>query len=137
MTLQRKAYLICKVVICNAALCVVLLAGQGAAHAAENKDWTSMGNSAAQARGAGSPQEALFVEKCSMCHRQMGMGTVILARRMEAKLAMLESRDDLTPEYIRVAVRSGLGNMPRITRGEVSDAQLAAITAHLVKRKSP
>jgi mono/diheme cytochrome c family protein len=86
-----------------------------------------------QDRTSKSPSEALFVEKCSMCHRQMGMGTVILARRMDPKLAPLEARTDLTADYITVAVRQGIGNMPRIPRGEVSDAQLAEISAYLTK----
>jgi mono/diheme cytochrome c family protein len=86
-----------------------------------------------QDRTSRSADERLFVEKCSMCHRQMGMGTVILARRMDPKVARLEARDDLTAEYITVAARQGIGNMPRIPRGEVSDAQLARIAAYLVK----
>ncbi len=88
-----------------------------------------------QDRSSHSAAEALFVEKCSMCHRQMGMGTVILARRMDPAKAMLEKRDDLTPEYITVAVRSGVGNMPRISRGEVSDAQLKILIGYLTKVK--
>lgn len=88
-----------------------------------------------QDRTAHSADEALFVEKCSMCHRQMGMGTVLLARRMPPAQAMLESRSDLTAEYIRAAVRQGVGNMPRVRRGEVSDAQLDRITAWLTRAK--
>ena len=53
-----------------------------------------------QDRTAQSPEEALFVEKCGMCHRQMGMGTVILARRMDPKVAMLEARNNLTVEFV-------------------------------------
>jgi cytochrome c553 len=90
-----------------------------------------------QDRAYKSSDEALYVEKCSMCHRQMGMGTVILARRMEPKLAQLEARDDLTPEFVAAAVRGGIGNMPRIGRGEVSEAQLTRIAAYLTKRKRP
>jgi cytochrome c553 len=88
---------------------------------------------ALQDRSSKSPREALFVEKCGMCHRQMGMGTVILARRMDPKLAMLEARTDLTADLITAAARQGIGNMPRISRGEVSDAQLAEITTYLTK----
>lgn len=88
---------------------------------------------ALQDRSAHTPAEALFVEKCGMCHRQMGMGTVILARRMDPGKAMLEKRDDLTPEYIAAAVRGGIRNMPRISRGEVSDAQLKIIADYLTK----
>ena len=87
-----------------------------------------------QDRTSRSADEALYVEKCSMCHRQMGMGTVILARRMDPKVARLEARDDLTADYITLAARQGIGNMPRINRGEVSDAQLARITVYLTKR---
>jgi cytochrome c553 len=88
---------------------------------------------AMQDRSSQSPPEALFVEKCGMCHRQMGMGTVILARRMDPKIAMLEARTDLTADLITVAARQGIGNMPRISRGEVSDAQLSEISNYLTK----
>jgi len=88
-----------------------------------------------QDRSSKSPAEALFVEKCGMCHRQMGMGTVILARRMDPSKAMLEARKDLTAEYVIQAARAGVGNMPRIQRGEVSDAQLQTIAAYLTKGK--
>jgi mono/diheme cytochrome c family protein len=87
-----------------------------------------------QDRSSHSAGEALYVEKCSMCHRQMGMGTVILARRLEPGIAMLEKRTDLNADYIKAAVRQGIGNMPRISRGEVSDAQLSQISAYLEKR---
>lgn len=85
-----------------------------------------------QDRSSGSPEEALFVEKCGMCHRQWGMGTVILARRMDPAKAMLETRNDLSAEYIGKVVREGLGNMPKIPRGEVSDKQLKSIIGYLV-----
>jgi mono/diheme cytochrome c family protein len=84
-----------------------------------------------QDRTSRSVDERLYVEKCSMCHRQMGMGTVILARRMDPKVARLEMRTDLTAEYVTAAARMGIGNMPRTSRGEVSDAQLAQIARYL------
>jgi mono/diheme cytochrome c family protein len=89
-----------------------------------------------QDRTSRSADERLYVEKCSMCHRQMGMGTVILARRMDPKVARLEARDDLTADYVTAAARMGIGNMPRISRGEVSDAQLAQIARYLTKSKA-
>jgi cytochrome c5 len=103
----------------------------------KRRDWASPGGSAVQARTATTPAEALYVEKCSMCHRQMGMGTVILARRFDAVKAILENRSDLNAAYIAAVVRTGAGNMPRITRGEVSDPQLATITSHLLRKKQP
>jgi cytochrome c553 len=99
-------------------------------------DGTKIANAfhgALQDRSSKSADEALFVEKCGMCHRQMGMGTVILARRMKPEVALLEARDNLTAALITTAARQGIGNMPRISRAEVSDAQLARITAHLTK----
>lgn len=98
-------------------------------------DWANPGANAVQARDANTPEQALFVEKCGMCHREMGMGTVILARRQPPDRAILERREDLTPELIRVAVRTGIINMPRVPRGEVSDEQLESIIRHLVKVK--
>jgi mono/diheme cytochrome c family protein len=86
-----------------------------------------------QDRTSHSSDEALYVEKCSMCHRQMGMGTVLLGRRVEPSRAMLEARTDLDAEQIATAVRTGLLNMPRISRGELSDAQLARIIAYLTR----
>ncbi|MBO9581700.1 MAG: cytochrome c [Sphingobium sp.] len=86
-----------------------------------------------QDRSSHTPPEALFVEKCGMCHRQMGMGTVILARRMDPAVAMLEQRKDLMQDYVIQAARTGIGNMPRISRGEVSDAELKVIAAYLSK----
>jgi cytochrome c553 len=89
------------------------------------------GMNASQDRSANSPAEALYVEKCSMCHRQFGMGTVLLSRRMPPDQAVLENRTNLTPEFVAFAARQGIGNMPRITRGEVSDEQLAEIARYL------
>jgi cytochrome c5 len=90
---------------------------------------------ALQDRSSKSPEEALYVEKCGMCHRQMGMGTVILARRMDPNIAMLEQRTDLNRDFIVQVARNGIGNMPRIQRGEVSDAQLETIATYLTKGK--
>lgn len=85
-----------------------------------------------QDRWSHSAAEALFVEKCGMCHREMGMGTVLIARRSGPEGARLERRPNLTVEMIRSVVRGGLGNMPRLSRGEVSDADLDIITRYLV-----
>jgi mono/diheme cytochrome c family protein len=80
---------------------------------------------------------AAFTEKCAMCHRGRGMGSVLLARRMDPAVADLEKRTDLDPAAVKAAVRGGVGNMPRISRGELSDAELDAIAAYLTRRKNP
>ncbi len=104
-------------------------------HAAsqDDGDWSSQGASVIQDRSHHSEAEALFVEKCSMCHRDLGMGTVLLSRRMDPSLAKLEDRNDLNADYIKSAARHGIGNMPPIQPGEVSDEQLDIIANYLTK----
>ena len=121
---------------------LLLLAGQiDLAMAAESPaSGTSIENAfrgALQDRSSKTADEALFVEKCSMCHRQMGMGTVSLARRVPSERAMLEKRTDLTVDFVKVIARRGLTNMPRISRVEVDDAQLDRIARYLAKGTSP
>lgn len=84
-----------------------------------------------QDRSYSSDAEALYVEKCSMCHREMGMGTVLLARRMDPAQAQLEDRTDLTARYVTLVVRRGIGNMPAIPPGEISEEQLAIVADYL------
>lgn len=86
-----------------------------------------------QDRSAHGDDEALYVEKCSMCHRRMGMGTVLLGRRLPADQAELEDRERLTVQYITLAARQGIGNMPRIPRAEVSDEEMERIANYLVR----
>ena len=73
--------------------------------------------------------EALYVEHCISCHGPNGMGTGLLARRVQPPL--LEARDNLPAAYVLVAARQGIGNMPAIPRGEVSDDELKAIAEYL------
>lgn len=80
-----------------------------------------------------SPAE-IFGEKCGMCHRGNGMGSTLLGRRYQGDQAQLENRTDLQAAFIATVVRGGLGVMYPISRGEVSDEQLAKITQHLVKQ---
>lgn len=73
--------------------------------------------------------KALFKEYCAMCHDKFGMGTGLLARRVQP--AELTERDNLTVEYVVMFARNGIGNMPAIPRGEVSDEKLRAIAEYL------
>lgn len=73
----------------------------------------------------------LFLRKCGMCHLQGGTGTFMLARRLGAERALLEQRNDLPAPYVRQVVRGGLLNMPRFSRVELPDAELAAVAAYL------
>lgn len=72
-----------------------------------------------------------FGTSCSYCHNATGPGTAMLARRLGSNFALLESRDDLTPEYVRMVVRNGLNGMPALRKVELSDADMDAIAAYL------
>jgi mono/diheme cytochrome c family protein len=73
--------------------------------------------------------EKLYVEHCAMCHGPNGMGTGLLGRRVQP--ALLEQRNNLAAAYVITAARRGIGNMPAIPRGEVSDAELQQIADYL------
>jgi mono/diheme cytochrome c family protein len=87
------------------------------------------------AQGADFDGRQLFQRRCAMCHGAVGMGTGLLARRMKIEVAQLEKREDLSAAYVERAARIGILNMPPITRGDVSDAQLASIALYLSKGK--
>jgi len=100
----------------------------GSAQAAETE--------AAGTVGAPDNGKGLFTERCGMCHQTNGMGVGILSRRPgDASKGLLEQREDLSSAVVRVVVRTGIGNMPRISRGEVSDPELAAIALYLSRGK--
>jgi mono/diheme cytochrome c family protein len=80
--------------------------------------------------------EQLFATRCGVCHRAGGMGTGLLGRRPNGGSGLLEERRDLTADFIKAVARAGTGNMPRIARGEVSDAQLTRIAAYLTREPS-
>jgi mono/diheme cytochrome c family protein len=90
---------------------------------------------AGQGLAAESPAgKALYRERCGMCHQTIGMAVGILARRpADASKGFLEDRSDLSAVFVRTVVRTGIMNMPRMPRGEVSDAELAAIATYLSK----
>ena len=80
--------------------------------------------------------KTLYAKRCGMCHQTIGMGVSILARRPnDESKGFLEDRKDLGAAFVHTVVRSGIANMPRISRGEVSDPELAAIAGYLAKGK--
>ena len=120
---------------CLVALALLATAGRLLAQAAIPPT-PGIGNAAATRTSPYmSDGKSLFHEKCAMCHGPGGMGTGLLARRMDPAVAELEKRGDLTPDFVTAAARAGVGNMPAISRGEVSDRQMAAIAAYLAKGK--
>lgn len=88
----------------------------------------------AQAGAPAAPTaEVLFARRCGVCHNAGGVGAQTLGRRVGAARAVLAQRTDLTVSFVTVAVRRGLLNMPRLTRVEVTDEELAAIAGWLAR----
>jgi mono/diheme cytochrome c family protein len=80
--------------------------------------------------------KALYQQRCGMCHQTIGMAVGILSRRpADASKGFLEDRTDLSAAFINTVVRTGIMNMPRMPRAEVSDAELAAVATYLSKGK--
>jgi len=80
----------------------------------------------------------LFSNRCGYCHLAMGMGTnVLTAKRagmgLPPESGLLTNRTDLTAEFINTVVRNGIGYMPRLTRVDVTDSELAKIATYLVE----
>ncbi len=75
----------------------------------------------------------LFEATCIHCHERSGWGTRDLARRLGAKRSRLLERTDLDADYIRAVVRNGINSMPWYTRTDLSDRQIEAIAAYLMR----
>ena len=90
----------------------------------------------------GRDGEKLYRNLCGACHLPWGMGSnLITARAIRADMpppeaahrGLLENRTDLQPEYIKTVVRNGLLAMPRLSRVEVTDAELESIATYLTR----
>ena len=75
----------------------------------------------------------LYDHRCGLCHRGGGPGTFMLERRLGEAQSILEERNNLTEVYINQVVRWGIGSMPRVCRGEISDPELERITSYLIE----
>ena len=82
----------------------------------------------------------VYVQWCAICHAEgVGMaGTDSLRRKY--KMAgindispILAERDDLTPGFIEQVVRNGIKSMPNFRKTEISDEDLALISAYLTQ----
>jgi (+)-pinoresinol hydroxylase len=100
---------------------------------------------ATQAFAAPPPDDAqierghkVYQKWCYPCHGPGAdkPGTASLAARGQ-KPAVLEERTDLTAPMIKTFVRHGVLFMPTFRKTEISDADLAAISAYLTKNNKP
>ena len=92
---------------------------------------------AAPAWAASAPSGSdLFNIRCGICHANGGFGANILARRLGPGKSVLADRVDLTPAYVTVAVRRGIGSMPPFSRVELTDPELQAIGGYLSRPRA-
>ena len=86
---------------------------------------------------------AVYDAWCAPCHGTgpglPGFGALPGTQQLEIKYrdsdipAVLAERTDLVPEFIEVTVRQGVSFMPQFRKTEISDEQLAALTAYLMR----
>ena len=133
------------------ALVALLLAGCASVAVAQGGDLVAAPAAEAPTQRGGSPMpqpitmaqrpgatggEALYVEYCIACHGPNGMGTGLLQRAGRPQ-PLLEQRGGLPAQFVITAARNGIGNMPAIPRGEVSDEQMQAIADYLAAGPHP
>lgn len=124
-------------------LAILLLGGlmMGAARSeadAPPKKWPTQIEAISFGRAAADRGKQLYGRECAFCHVGRNTGTIMLERRLDKGVpAQLHERTDLDRDYVKMVVRSGLMNMPPMSRAEVSDAELDAITAYLAAKKKP
>ena len=96
---------------------------------------------ASRGQGAAPPAtpvrdgEAIFKDKCIYCHDVRGWGTRALARRVPPGQELLTRRDALPADFVKIAVRRGIGSMPGFTPTDLSDAEVAAVADWLDRKK--
>jgi mono/diheme cytochrome c family protein len=87
---------------------------------------------AGAAQAATPDPAALYRHNCFICHQAGGPGAVMLAKRLPKGVSpLLMERRDLQAAYVQAVARNGIGTMPRFTRIELTDGELAAVAGWL------
>jgi (+)-pinoresinol hydroxylase len=99
---------------------------------------------------AASPEngKAVYDKWCVHCHgarvdtgfpgtsNGMYPGTAALALKYKGQQpALLVERTNLTPEFVKTIVRTGIYGMPRTRKTEINDAELDDVAAYLTQKK--
>ena len=98
--------------------------------------WAAEANAQA---APGSHGRQVFDKWCAPCHGA-GLGkpaTAALAFKYKGETpALLEERTDLTADFVKSMVRTGVYTMPPFRKTEISDADLADLAAYLSKAQA-
>lgn len=69
---------------------------------------------------------------CVECHNARGFGTLSLERRYQGAVpAILDQRRDLNSAFVDYVVRNGMSFMPSFRKTEITNQELAALSAYL------
>ncbi len=79
--------------------------------------------------------QQIFNAQCVHCHgaSEEHPGTFQLAATRGPEYAVLEQREDLTSDYVKYIVRTGLNGMPPFTPTVITDAELDELAGYLAK----
>ena len=86
--------------------------------------------------------KTVFQRDCAPCHgagpgldgSNMLPGTAAIAVKYQGAVPpLLEERDNLTAEYLEYIVRHGQGSMPPFRKTVVSDSEMNAVSAYLMR----
>lgn len=75
----------------------------------------------------------IYARWCGDCHSApTGPGSLALQRKYKGDApAVLLEREDLSPEFVKTVVRSGMSFMPSFRQTEISDSELDLLAAYL------
>jgi (+)-pinoresinol hydroxylase len=88
---------------------------------------------AASAPSAGA---RIYDKWCGDCHSTaQGPGSLALQRKYKGTVpAVLNQRNNLPADYVKLVVRRGISFMPSFRKTEISDAELALVSAYLAPK---
>jgi (+)-pinoresinol hydroxylase len=88
---------------------------------------------------AAAPDAAkIYQQWCAACHAPgiTHPGThALIAKYAGRKSGVITEWTDLTPDYVRVLVRTGISVMPHFRKTEISDAELDALAIWLARKR--
>lgn len=92
---------------------------------------------ATSAQAATADGAQVFEKWCAPCHAP-GIehpGTHALeAKYKGVKSSLITDWTDVTPEYVKLMVRTGISVMPHFRKTEISDAELNALANYVIRK---
>ena len=119
-------------------VCALLLIAAGPTHKPSSPQRAVPGAGWSSAPVTGDDGEHICRRYCWACHGDGPdhPGTDALQVKYHGSMpALLHERTDLSAEFIVYTVRHGVSVMPSMRKTEIGDAELAAITTYLTRKR--